>query len=669
MTSGGIALLLGAFALAGQAQVRHNAEQRREMFEQYLVKRAAAMTREGLANVRTLADWQALRSEIRRQLLDMLGLEPTPRRTPLNARTTGVIERATHRIEKIVFESMPGLYVTGNLYLPKRVEGKLPVVLYLSGHSPGPYGAKVDYQHHGVWFARHGYAALLLDTLEFGEVPGLHHGTHDLEMWNWLSLGYTPIGPEVWNAVRALDYLETRPEGDMSRAGLTGISGGGAITWFTAALDDRIKVAVPVCSSWTIEHQVALDTVRGNCDCIFIHNNNWGLDLPAIGALIAPRPLKIISAQRDSVFPPAGYREVHRQLRRIYDFYGAADKLAEYEHDAKHADIVPFRKEADEWMNRWLKNDHTPFEEGEIQKEEPEVLRVLDRYPINAVNARLHKSFIHAAQPASPRTLAQWQKRRDELLTQIKGNALRTWPTAKAAFETAKEPYRMWTERYADSFNVEFTSEEGIRVHGQLFIPRNVQPPYPALIHIKGRGDVVYSVDYDYLLGAFASHVVLVLQPRATDYAADNFRMANWKRTASFLGGTLESMQLRDILRSIDFLAEDQRLKLSSISVYGKKEAGALGLYAAAFDQRVTRAIVEDVPASHWSGPALLNILRITDLPEAAAMLAPREIVSLGPLPDSFRLTSSVYSLYGRGAAIREAAALDDALKVWETRR
>lgn len=88
-------------------------------------------------------------------------------------------------------------------------------------------GAKAAFQHHGIWFARHGFAALVLDTIEFGEIPGIHHGIHDLGMWHWLSLGYTPAGVEVWNAIRALDYLETRKEVDTSRAGITGISGEG----------------------------------------------------------------------------------------------------------------------------------------------------------------------------------------------------------------------------------------------------------------------------------------------------------------------------------------------------------------------------------------------------------------------------------------------------------
>jgi hypothetical protein len=93
---------------------------------------------------------------------------------------------------------------------------------------------------------------------------------------------------------------------------------------------------------------------------------------------------------------------------------------------------------------------------------------------------------------------------------------------------------------------------------------------------------------------------------------------------------------------------------------------GALGLYAAALDARITRVILDDAPASHWQGPPLLNILRVTDLPEAAGLVAPREIVSLTPLAPAYQYTSSIYALYGRRNAIRQAGDLGEALEVWK---
>ena len=123
-------------------------------------------------------------------------------------------------------------------------------------------------------------------------------------------------------------------------------------------------------------------------------------------------------------------------------------------------------------------------------------------------------------------------------------------------------------------------------------------------------------------------------------------------------------MQISDILRAVEYLGSGEGLKPSSIAVFGRKQMGALGIYAALLDPRITRVIVDDPPSSHWQGPALLNVLRLTDLPETAAMLAPREIVSLTPLPPSWRYTSRIYALYGKPGAIREVHGMAQATRV-----
>lgn len=663
MTRRTLTIVLCLFGMPLLAQRANPAEERYRMFQEYLVRRASEITQQNLSDLNTKAKWEQRRPEIRKQLLYMLGLDPMPPRTPLNARVTGGFERDAYRVENVVFESMPKLYVTGNLYLPKRRSGKLPAVVYLCGHTPDPAGAKAYYQYNGVTLARLGYVVLMIDPLHFGELPGVHHGLHNLGMWYWLSLGYTPAGPEAWNVVRALDYLETRSEVDARRIAVTGNSGGGSTTWYAAAIDERIQVAVPMCSSWTAENQAAQDAVKENCDCMYFPNT-FLLDFPIAGALIAPRPLQMLSAMRDPMFPPGGYHEVYRRSRLIYDLYHAGEHVAEYDHDAGHGQTAPsFRKRAYEWINRWLRNDPGPFDVGEPKpQEEPRLLTVFDRLPADAVNDSAHKIFIRTHKLTPWKTLDTWKKRRAELTAELNDKVFRAFPKARAPFAVRKMPETGWTSRYAQAWDVEFATEEGIRVTGQLFVPRGPVRAYPALIQVKGAEDIVYPVDYDFILPVLKSHVVLVLQPRAVDYPVDNFRMATLKRTAALVGATIESMQIWDILRSVDFLVDEEKLRLESISVYGRRQMGALGIYAAALDERITRVILDDPPATHWQGPALLNVLRITDLPEAAALIAPREIVSLTPLPWQYRYTTSVFSLYGATQGLRQRNGLFDAL-------
>lgn len=652
---------------APTAARRHTAAERYELFKQNLALRAAAITRDQFAGIRNLDDWNRRRPEIQRQVREMFGLDPLPPRTPLNASITGEFQRPDCRIQNIVFESSPGLYVTGNLYLPPagRGSGPHPAIVYVTGHSPHPLGAKVQYQHHGIWFARNGFAAFVLDTIEFGEIPGIHHGIHNLAMWHWLSLGYHPSGVEVWNAIRALDYLASRPEIDASRAGITGRSGGGAVSWYTAAIDERFQVAAPVHATWTAGPHVAGDAVHENCDCIYFWNS-YQLDLPVVGALIAPRPLMIINASKDVMFPPAGYTPVTECLRPVYNWYGAPEKLADFAQDTGHVDTPPYREAANQWLKRWLRNDTSPYDESGIEREEISKLAVLNRYPANAINEGIHRTFVPAHKLQTWKSLPAWQTRSRELSAALREKVFRAFPKQKVPFDTWKAPYRMWTENYAESFNVEFSTEQSIRVHGQLFVPRNGKQSHPALIYVKSKDDNIFSVDFDHLLSAFSSHVVLVLNPRAVDAPMDVTRTSITKMTAALLGGTLESMQLWDILRSIDYLTEAEGLKLSSLSVYGRGHTGALALHAAALDSRITRVILDNPPASHWQGPALLHVLRLTDLPEVAGMVAPREIVSLGALPASFDYTRSIYRLHRKPDAVRQTDSLAQALRVWE---
>ncbi|MGE3317408.1 MAG: alpha/beta hydrolase, partial [Planctomycetaceae bacterium] len=216
-----------------------------KMLEAYFQAETSKVADGSLAEIRTKEDWAARREEYRRQLREMLSLDPMPEKGPLEAQVTGTLEQKDFIVEKVQFQSLPGLYVTGNLYRPKNIEGKLPAILYVCGHGGEKkdgisFGNKTHYRHHGAWYARNGYVCLAIDTIQLGEIEGVHHGTHKFDMWWWNARGYSPAGVEAWNGIRALDYLETRPEVDKEKLGVTGRSGGGAYSWWVAALDERI---------------------------------------------------------------------------------------------------------------------------------------------------------------------------------------------------------------------------------------------------------------------------------------------------------------------------------------------------------------------------------------------------------------------------------------------
>ena len=641
--SAGLMLVVSACHLAAQ----ENPAQRLAMATNQLKRMVTDMSARCLADVMTLEDWQKQRPQRRRELLEMLSLDPLPRRTPLKARITGALRRDAYRIEKIVFQSMPGLYVTGNFWVPNNADKPLPTILYLCGHSPHPLGAKSNYQDRASWFASRGYPCLVLDTLEFGEVAGIHHGTHNLNMWNWISLGYTPAGVEVWNAIRALDYLDTRPEVDMRRIGLTGISGGGAMTWYTAAVDERISVAAPVCSTFTYGSQAEHWIARGQCDCIY-YNNTYAWDFPVVGALMAPRPLMIISGQKDAVFPPDGYHAVFQGAKRIYDLYAGAssERIAELDDDVGHSDPPKFLRGARQWMQRWLKNDPGPLPEDTNAPplETAEALACLENIPPDAINFRIQNQFVRL------------ENKRD-LVPALREKAFRWFPAHDIPFVTKiSRNNGGYMAKYADYEDLSFQTEDGVRVRAQILKRKQRPAEAPLLLYVKRPGDSIYHIDTDELLPVLGHYNVIILQPRFTELSLTAAEYADVERSALWVGRSIAALQLWDLLRAIKWTASEGKLPVESLTLYGKGDMGILAMYAALLDPRVHRVILNDPPESHWQSPALLNVLRVTDIPEVARALGRRRLTSVTRPPAPL------------AKYIRTAPSLPEALEVWRYR-
>jgi dienelactone hydrolase len=630
------------------------------------IKRAAAKVSSApVPGAESREAWERARGKVREQVRAVLGLLPRPERTPLQARNTGTLSRRGFRIEKLVFQSRPGLYVTGNLYLPEGGAGRRPTILYLCGHSPHPAGAKWSYQDRALWFVRNGYVCLVLDTLEFGEVPGIHHGLHDLNMWHWLSLGYTPAGVEVWNAVRALDYLETRPEVDLKRVGVTGISGGGAMSWYVPAVDERVSVAAPVCGTFTYGTQAEHWRAFGQCDCIY-YPNTYRLDLTAVAALIAPRPLLFCSGQQDADFPPDGHQAVYESARRIYRLYGQEERVRAVDAPVGHTDAPLFLQEVRQWMNRWLKRDPAPVaqpEPGHPQPEAPEALACLEALPRDAINHRIQDEFVPLASPRARTSTEQWRRRREEVLAGLREQVFGWFPKDPAPFATRRGRFDgAWAARYADYEEQFFESEPGVVLRAQVLRARKRSPAPRTLLYVKRPGDALWSVDYDELLPVLGRLDVVILNVRFTDQAVSAREYADLEMSSAWSGRTIGSQQVWDILRCVAWMQTEGRLPVRGLSLYAKGEMGVLGLYAALFEERIGQVILAGPPASHWQGPALLNVLRVTDVPEAAAAFAPRRLTFVGRIPDGFDLTRKVFRLLGQSSRMETAPSMPDAL-------
>lgn len=613
-----------------------------------------------LADLTTREAWEAKRPELRRQFLDMMGLWPLPARTPLNAKITGTVTGQGFVVEKLVFESRPGLYVTANLYKPAKVEGKLPAVLYVCGHgnveqNGVSFGSKVKYQYHPAWFAAHGYVCLVLDTLQLSEIPGTHHGTYRMGMWWWQSRGYTPGGVELWNAMRALDYLETRPEVDAARIGLTGRSGGGATSWWLAAADDRVKAAAPVagiadlwahvCEGQTV--RLRSGVIAGHCDCMFMVNTyRW--DFAQVAALIAPRPLLLGNSDADDIFPVAGYRRLADKVRKVYALYGADEQFQLLETKGPHVDTPELRTGINKWMNRWLKGDTTTAVSDDLPPAlTPQQLKVLDATPADQKNTTIHETFVPLAKPDTiPTTGAAewWAKRRAKLLGELKAKVFAGWPADPGPPATRLTDAGIVN---GQSFRaVEFDSQLGAPAHLVTLRPTDSRPKRVVLtvcdealcdrLNLSGESPAMFAVR---LAAAHPGHglppvtadqAVAVIIPRGvgpTKWAAPGSPTdIHIRRRFALIGQTLDGQRVWDVRRAIQALGEMKETKGLPITLHGEGQAAGIALYAGLFEPSVAGFELVGLPKSHRDGPALLNVLRVLDLPQAVALAAPRPV-------------------------------------------
>src|SRR2546425_767342 len=179
-------------------------------------------------------------------------------------------------------------------------------------------------------------------------------GASATQMLDWSGRGYSRSAPEVWNAMRAIDYLETRPEVDPVRIGITGRSGGAAMSWFTAAVDPRVSIAAPVMGISTYAADLRENTQKLHCDCMF-PVNSWLHDMIHQGALIAPRPLLFGEGKQDKLFPVAGYMEFYDKVGQLYRGYGQQEAFRMVEVDTGHQDSDFLRTEVIAFFDQHLR--------------------------------------------------------------------------------------------------------------------------------------------------------------------------------------------------------------------------------------------------------------------------------------------------------------------------
>jgi len=627
----------------------------RQEVSTYLESAARRITDRAAAEIASRDSWEKVRAQRLEELRFMLGLLPWPDRTPLNVQVNGTLDRDQYTIEKIAFESMPRFYVTGNLYLPKGTNGVAPGIIYVCGHAPSPCGAKTQYQRHGISFAKNGYVAFILDPIQIAETFALHHGASSQQMFDWYSRGYTPAGVETWNAIRAIDYLETRPEVDRTRIGMTGRSGGAAMSWFTGAIDPRVRVVAPVMGISTYAADVRENTQRLHCDCMFPINALMQ-DMIHQGALIAPRPLLMAHGSKDDLFPVSGYTEFQQKIAALYASYGRPDDFQNIVVDSGHADSDFLRERVIRWFDRYFLNiSDRSLVMAYTNALDTDLLAFPKGPPDDAVNFRVHETFTTRAPSPPYTTPAAWQSRREDLIRQLREKVFAAVPASVQHLriehvQGALPPAGHYEE-------VRLSSRDTVVVRALVRRPAKPGKQAPALLYVASDGETLTIIN-DFLRGVNErdASVRLIVFPRGVSEAPwDREVWRDMQRNAMFVGHTVDSMRLCDVLVGVEALRRDEGVDPSRIMVLGAAGSGVLGLYAAILDPQIAQAMLINPPVTHADAPIFLNALRYTDLPEAAALMAPRHLTFYGRMPAEYEYTRHVYALYGKSANLARA--------------
>lgn len=628
---------------------RISGEKPNEMMKRYWQRQAEAAFQRWLTDyeARTKPDQIAeYQKRLRDQFLQSIG--GLPERTPLNPQVTGTIGRDGYRVEKVLFESQPKHFVSALLFLPdaQRFKPPYPGVLVPCGHAKNAKGHD-DYQTVGALLALHGMAALVFDPIDQGERGQYlgpdgwpkHWGTRAHTMFG---VGCTLLGRntarfEIWDGMRAIDYLQSRAEIDPQRIGCTGKSGGGTQTSYLMALDDRIRAAAPSCYLCgfpallrTIGPQDAEQNIFGQLA--------FGMDHADYVMMRASTPVLMCVATKD-FFDIRGAWETFRYANRLYTRLGAAERLGLLENDAGHNYNKTQREGVARWLSRWLLGKDQAIVEPAIQRltekeyqcaPQGQVLLLPGARSVYELNEDYERTL-------APRRAESWkagdQAQRLNRVRQLAG-VRRLEELPKPAVESVAVVER-------PGYRVEklvLKTDDGIALPAILFLPEKAKPQPPVLyVHEDGKtADAAPGGPIERLVGEGA--VVLAVDLRGTGQTKP--AGSEWKDayTGYLLGRSYVGLRAEDILQAARWLQSRTAAngRPSGVRLSAVGHVGIPVLHAAALEPGLFQSVQLVRTLASWSGVVRSRLTQVQvsqivhgaltayDLPDLAASLGPR---------------------------------------------
>jgi cephalosporin-C deacetylase-like acetyl esterase len=658
-----------------------------------------------IAKLKTKSEWKSRQDLVKEKLMQMVG--PFPKKGALNARVTGTIKKEGYRIDKIVFEAMPGYFVTGCIYVPEG-KGSFPAILNVIGHNQEAFRNPL-YQVINQNLAKKGMIVFAIDPPGQGE----HVQYFDPKI-NYSSIGYSVIehcyfgyqcfltGSSaaryfLWEGIRAIDYLVSRKDVDPERIGVTGFSGGGTVTTYISAFDERVKVSIPC--SWSTMNRRLLET-KGiqDPDAFFVHSLGKGITVEDLLEVRAPKPALLTFTSRDEYLAMQGALEAYSEAKNAYQAMGAEENLAMVNDDSKHW-LTPKIRLAiyTFFMKHFDLSGDAGEEEGEILSQEE--LQVTSTGQISTSFGG--DMIFDVNKKESVRLMGDLEKSRKDMdshLARVKIKAKQLSGFIQPASADA-QPFlngRYQREGYSVA-KYAIMGEGNYPIPILLFVPDDNGKKHPALVYLdpKGKvneaqrgGEIENLVKKGYIV---ASTDVLGIG-ETENTVANRQGTADAGNTAVLIGRSVVGIRAADIIRVVHYLKGRADVDTAEVGAIGIGEMCIPLIHAAAFDQSISNVTLIRSPISYRSiamnrifkigliptgnkGPglpyeldfssAIAGVLTAYDLPDLIGSIAPREVTIIDLKDHALESASeelvkeemafprAVYSKTGASASLR----------------
>ena len=606
-----------------------------------------------ISTLKTKADWKARQEKVKKLFSKVIG--KFPEKTPLNAKINGAVQRDNFRVEKIIFESQPNFYVTAAMYIPNNLKEKTAAIIYTCGHSI--LGIKEPvYQKVCINLVEKGFVVFAFDPVSQGErtqyldtelgksVVGGCTSEHSYEGTQCFMIGTSLAKYMIWDGIRAVDYLLTRPEVDPNRIGITGRSGGGTQSSYIAALDSRIKAVAP--ENYITSFRRLWNTIGPqDAEQVFYHGISNGLDHADLLEVRAPKPALQISTSRD-FFSIQGAKETEKEVNKVYEVFDAKDDFYRVEDNDVHASTKKNREALYSFFQKHFNLPGSSIDE-EVEYLTPEEFKITETgQVVTSLGGETIFSLNKKEAEKSIDKIKLLEKNIDTHLIDVVKSAKEIVGYANpqniddAVFTGRYENEGYVIEKYF------INGETNSPIPFLLFIPNKITASPIVYLNPKGKSAELDEVEWLVKQG----HVVLAADLIGFgEMKQEIFSRSKFSKFGEIsdpqwggpvvTGISIVGIHAADIQRLVHFLKNKSGLKSENVFAVAKGDVAPALAHAAAFEKSFSKIVLIEPLGSYASVvtnkfykvnpmyPFIPGILAEYDLPNIEAALAPNKLL------------------------------------------